>query len=159
MVIIAICHIYKGEGRPCAKPQCWSIHRECQDRPARGPHKGPCVSFALKICTDAGRLSLCPLRAETFSHRECGPCLWLWGASVVYISFLFSLLFFPPFLNLHLTPWNDPVMQGEQRVRMSLSFRSLQISWWPWGSSASTSTWQPSISWSLTGRPCTTPWR
>lgn len=82
-----------------------------------------------------------------------------------YISFLFSLLLFPLFLNLNLIPWNNPVrdrspqMQGRWMLMMSFSFRSLQISWWPWGYSASTLTWRPSISWSLIGRPCTTLWR
>lgn len=77
----------------------------------------------------------------------------------------FYFLFFPLFLNLNLIPWNYPVrdrspqMQGRWMLMMSFSFRSLQISWWPWGYSASTLIWRPSISWSLIGRPCTTLWR
>lgn len=56
----------------------------------------------------------------------------------------------------------EPVHVRLRCELMVISFfspRSLLTNSWPWGCSASTLTWPPTISWCPIGRPCTTLWR
>lgn len=50
-------------------------------------------------------------------------------------------------------------LRCELMVISFFSPRSLLTNSWPWGCSASTLTWPPTISWCPIGRPCTTLWR